>query len=113
MTAFRSSSDVIARVTVVAFAFGVAACEVGDDPQPLSHMVAVEGTVDYTIAAGTSFYIDRSYSVGHLTVNGRLLCQPGVTTPITITAVPEASTWAMMLSGLAVAGAIARRRKPD
>ena len=34
-------------------------------------------------------------------------------TPITITAVPEASTWAMMLSGLAVAGAIARRRKPD
>jgi len=32
-------------------------------------------------------------------------------TPITIAAVPEASTWAMMLSGLAVAGAIARRRR--
>lgn len=67
-------------------ACAAAGCVVGDDPRPLSQLFGTEGLVDYTIAADQSFYIDRSYTIGNLTVHGKLYCQPDVAAPITVTA---------------------------
>ena len=58
-----------------------------DPPPPLSTLVGPEGApVDYTIEAGQSFSIDKSYSLGTLTIHGKLHCRSDITAPITITA---------------------------
>jgi G8 domain len=42
--------------------------------------------MDYTIAAGETFYIDKSYTVGNLTIHGKLYCLSDLPAPVVITA---------------------------
>jgi G8 domain len=55
-------------------------------PAPLSSFFAAPDAADYTIEEGQSFYIDKSYTVGHLTIRGKLYCRQDLAEPITITA---------------------------
>lgn len=69
---------------------GLTACTeyAGDakaDAAPLSDVITDEGG-DHTIAAGSSFIIDRSYTVRNLTIRGKLSCATNLKEPITITA---------------------------
>ncbi|HRC58045.1 MAG TPA: hypothetical protein PKU97_19100 [Kofleriaceae bacterium] len=70
-------------------AASLAGCFVGPDhdPVPLSNLfVQPSPLVDYTIEDGQAFYIDKSYTVGHLTIRGKLFCRHDLVEPITITA---------------------------
>ena len=76
-------------VVIGGLAAGLAGCFVGPDhdPVPLSNLfVQPSPLVDYTIEDGQAFYIDKSYTVGHLTIRGKLFCRHDLVEPITITA---------------------------
>lgn len=53
---------------------------------PLSELVGPGAPVDYTIAAGETFAIDKSYTVDNLMIHGKLYCRSDIAEPITITA---------------------------
>jgi cell migration-inducing and hyaluronan-binding protein len=60
-------------------------CVIGDgDMKPLATLVTEEA-MDYTIPAGKAFFIDKSYTVNNLVVNGKLFCRNDIVDPITIT----------------------------
>ena len=56
-------------------------------------------------------YDRNKLDFSHLAEDGTLIFQPAISMPPPVTSVPEPETYAMLLAGLALMGAVARRRR--
>ncbi len=82
----------------------------GDPIQPSYAMTFVpyDNSCDYRTVAHCNYYNEP-----HVVISGRV--RPGEVGRVTfyVTSVPEPATWAMMIIGFGVVGAVVRRRRPS